>query len=96
MQEDDKPVQGTPAPDTEVLTEIANHTPQEVQTTEPEAIDKPQLGPVVLGGKKSYRKQIGIVLLVLILLAIGGVLGYTYSQNKAAEKPAATSSDQAQ
>lgn len=84
------------APDTEVLREIADFANQPVQTvTEPKAIDKPQLGPVVLGGKKSYRKQIGIVLLVLVLLAIGAVLGYTYAQNKAAEKSATTTATQA-
>lgn len=95
MQDEEKPVQQVSAPDTEVLTEIANHTPHEVQTVEPETIDKPQLGPVVLGGKKSYRKQIGLALLLLILLAMGAVLGYTYSQNKAAEKPAPTATKQA-
>ncbi|HWT55891.1 MAG TPA: YHYH protein [Candidatus Microsaccharimonas sp.] len=90
MQDDPKPTEPirNAAPDTEILQQISDEQAAKpiisTEPIEPEAIDKPQLGPVVLGGRKSYRKQIGIVLLILVLLAIGGVLGYTYAQNKAA------------
>lgn len=94
MQDDQKPEQSAPnpnpnpAPDTEILQRISEEqaagTSAPVASQQAETIEKPQLGPVVLGGKKSHRKQIGMAILVLLLLAIGAVLGYTYAQNKAA------------
>jgi uncharacterized protein HemX len=56
-----------------------------------ELVEKPMLGPVILGGRKSYRRKISIAVLVLVLLAIGAVLGYTFAQNKATNDAAKSS-----
>jgi hypothetical protein len=88
MQDDDKPQESTTSGLPEEITNQFS-APQQSSVDAAEIV-KPQLGPVVLGGHKSYRKKIGIAVLILVLLAIGAVLGYTYAQNKTADEPAVT------
>jgi hypothetical protein len=94
MQDDNKPVQPAEQPvnpDTQILTELANQsTPTNPATAEPETIEKPQLGPVVIGGKKSHKKLWLSLLLLAILAAIGGLLYWHFVLDKPEATPAAT------
>ncbi|MGH7241712.1 MAG: hypothetical protein ACREGB_05440 [Candidatus Saccharimonadales bacterium] len=89
MQDDQKPTEPAQnsAPDTEILQQISEEQVAKAAAapttpTEPEAIDKPQLGPVVLGGRKSHKKLWLSLVLLILLAAIGSILYSHFVLNK--------------
>lgn len=78
--QDDKPTDPHANPDTQILRDISNDTTVAPLThNESEPIEKPQLGPVVIGGKKSHKK---LWMMIALLLLICGVAYAAYNLNQ--------------
>lgn len=80
--QDDKLTEPIDDPDTQILTDIANQAV--VGNTTPEddgVIIKPQLGPVVIGGKKSHKK-LWLTIFLVLLLATNAFTWWYFTQRK--------------
>ncbi len=101
--QDDKQVEASPdsppepvrpaAPDTEILTELANQPAADPNThvlSDTDTLAEPQRGPVVIGGKKSHRKLWLSLILLVLVLAIGGLLWWHHESTNAVVTPVAT------